>query len=483
VHIPDLTALLPLIVVAATALAVLVVIAIRRHHLAVMLVTVCGLAVACAALLLAAPVVPHQVAPLLILDLYGLFYLGLLLLASLAVTVLSYGYLAGREGPCEEFYLLLLLATLGALVLVISAHFIALFLGLELLSVALYALFAYLRPDVRSLEAGVKYLLLAAASSAFLLFGMALIYAELGTMEFARMVSWRAGESMVRSVCVLTGLALTLIGLGFKLAVVPFHMWTPDIYEGAPAPITAFVATVSKGAVVALLVRYLLETAAAAYEPVLLVLSLMAAASMILGNVLALLQSNVKRLLAYSSIAQLGYLLVVLVAGGPRLAEAVTYYVVAYIVTTLCAFGCVTVLSGKTVDADTFEAYRGLFWRRPGIAMVFAVALLSLAGIPLTAGFVGKLYVLAVSVESALWLLTVLVVLNSAMGLFYYLRLVIIMYAPLPQEAAVSIPHPAPSWSWAGGVVLAVLTTLLVWLGVYPAPFLDMIRMTVASIL
>jgi NADH-quinone oxidoreductase subunit N len=135
------------------------------------------------------------------------------------------------------------------------------------------------------------------------------------------------------------------------------------------------------------------------------------------------------------------------------------------------------------VDADTFEAYRGLFWRRPGIAMVFAVALLSLAGIPLTAGFVGKLYVLAVSVESALWLLTVLVVLNSAMGLFYYLRLVIIMYAPLPQEAAVSIPHPAPSWSWAGGVVLAVLTTLLVWLGVYPAPFLDMIRMTVASIL
>jgi NADH-quinone oxidoreductase subunit N len=483
VHIPDLTALLPLIVVAATALAVLVVIAIRRHHLAVMLVTVCGLAVACAALLLAAPVVPHQVAPLLILDLYGLFYLGLLLLASLAVTVLSYGYLAGREGPCEEFYLLLLLATLGALVLVISAHFIALFLGLELLSVALYALFAYLRPDVRSLEAGVKYLLLAAASSAFLLFGMALIYAELGTMEFARMVSWRAGESMVRSVCVLTGLGLTLIGLGFKLAVVPFHMWTPDIYEGAPAPITAFVATVSKGAVVALLVRYLLETAAAAYEPVLLVLSLMAAASMILGNVLALLQSNVKRLLAYSSIAQLGYLLVVLVAGGPRLAEAVTYYVVAYIVTTLCAFGCVTVLSGKTVDADTFEAYRGLFWRRPGIAMVFAVALLSLAGIPLTAGFVGKLYVLAVSVESALWLLTVLVVLNSAMGLFYYLRLVIIMYAPLPQEAAVSIPHPAPSWSWAGGVVLAVLTTLLVWLGVYPAPFLDMIRMTVASIL
>jgi NADH-quinone oxidoreductase subunit N len=469
--------------VAATALAVLVVIAIRRHHLAAMLVTVGGLTVAGATLPLAATVVPHQVAPLLILDPYGLFYLALLLLASLVVTILSYGYLAGREGPCEEFYLLLVLATLGALVLVMSAHFIALFLGLELLSVALYALFAYLRPDARSLEAGIKYLLLAAVSSAFLLFGMALIYTELGTMEFARMVSWRTAAGPVRSVFVHTGLALTLIGLGFKLAVVPFHMWTPDVYEGAPAPITAFVATVSKGAVVALLVRYLLQTGAATYGPVLLVLSLMAIASMVLGNVLALLQDNVKRLLAYSSIAQLGYLLVVLVAGGPRVAEAVTYYIVAYVVTTLCAFGCVTVLSGKTADADTFAAYRGLFWRRPGVALVFAVALLSLAGIPLTAGFVGKLYVLAASVASALWLLAVLVVLNSAMGLFYYLRLVVTMYAPLPQEAAVSIPHPAPSWSWAGGAVLAILTTLLIWLGVYPAPFLGMIRMTVASLL
>jgi len=230
------------------------------------------------------------------------------------------------------------------------------------------------------------------------------------------------------------------------------------------------------------LLRYLVQTGASTYRPVLLVLSLIAIASMLVGNVLALLQDNVKRLLAYSSIAQLGYLLVALVAGGPRAAEAVTYYMVAYMVTTLCAFGSVTVLSGKTADADAIEAYRGLFWRRPGVAVVLAVALLSLAGMPFTAGFVGKLYVLAAGVESALWLLVVLVVCNSALGLFYYLRLVVMMCAPLSPEAVVPTAGLARSWSWAGGVALAALTGLLVGLGVYPAPLLAMIRMTVASL-
>jgi NADH-quinone oxidoreductase subunit N len=234
--------------------------------------------------------------------------------------------------------------------------------------------------------------------------------------------------------------------------------------------------------VVALLLRHIVQTGAYAYGSVLLVFSLMAIASVCAGNVLALLQQNVKRLLAYSSMAQFGYLLVASVAGGPRAAEAVTYYTVAHIVTTLCAFGCVTVLSGKAADADTLEAYRGLFWRRPGVAVILAAALLSLAGIPLTAGFVGKFYVLAAGIEAALWLLAVLVLLNSALGLFYYLRLVVIMYAPMPREAILSPSASAPSWSWAGGVALAVLTGVLVWLGVYPAPFLTLIRTMVASL-
>jgi NADH-quinone oxidoreductase subunit N len=462
---------------AAAALVVLLVIAIRRQHLTIMLLTVGGLIGAGATLPLAATVVPHRLTPLLVVDLFSLFYVALLLIASLVVTVLSYSYLAGREGPCEEFYLLLLLSTLGALVLVMSQHFVSLFLGLELLSVALYALLAYLRTDRRPLEAGIKYLLLAGTSAAFLLFGLAVLYAESGTMEFARLALWHGTGAPARSVIVLAGLALTLVGLGFKLAVVPFHMWTPDVYEGAPAPVTAFVATVSKGAVVALLLRYLVQTGAAATGSIMLVLSGIAIASMCVGNVLALLQHNVKRLLAYSSMAQLGYLLVAFVAGGPRAAEAVTYYVVAYVVTALCAFGSVTVLSGKAADTDTIEAYRGLLWYRPGVAVVFAVALFSLAGIPLTAGFVGKLYILAAGVESARWLLVVLVVLNSALGLFYYLRLVVTMSAPLPWGTTRAL-----SWSWAGGLTLMALTGVLLWLGIYPAPLVTLIRMTVANL-
>jgi NADH-quinone oxidoreductase subunit N len=479
----DLLALVPFMMITAVIFGVLGVITFRRQHSAVAAMTLIGLTATIATLPLAATVIPHHMTSLLILDRYGLLYLALLLLTSGVVAILAYGYLAGREGPCEEFYLLLLLATLGSMVLVTSQHFAALFLGLELLSVALYTLLAYLRTDMRPLEAGVKYLILAATSSALLLLGMAFIYAELGTMALARMTSLLVAGNARPSALVLMGMALLLTGLGFKLAVVPFHMWTPDVYEGAPAPVTAFVATVSKGAIVALLLRYVMQGDAAMDDAMLLVFSLIAIASMVVGNLLALWQQNVKRILAYSSIAHLGYLLVALIVGGERAAETATFYVVAYVVTTLCAFGVVTMLSDKDEDANTMEAYRGLFWRHPGLAVVFTVALFSLAGVPLTAGFFGKFYILAAGVASALWVPVGFLVVTSALGLFYYLRIVVTLYAPLAQEDSVPPSWPAPSWSWGGGVALAALTLLLVWLGVYPAPLLSMIRVTVVSLL
>jgi NADH-quinone oxidoreductase subunit N len=476
----NLVTLLPFVVIAATAVVALLVVAFYRNHLAIMGLTLIGFVVAFITLPLVASTTSRHLTALLILDDYALFYMGLLFSASCAVALLSYGYLQRRKSNPEEFYILLLLATLGSSVLVASDHFASFFLGLEILSVSLYALIGYPRASQHNVEAGIKYLILAAASAAFLLFGMALVYAASGTMEFTRMSSLRTTSGDLHGLLVLAGLGMIIVGVGFKLAVVPFHLWTPDVYEGAPAPVTAFVATVSKGSVFALLLRYFTQLDVHVYTAVFLVLSLIAIVSMFAGNLLALLQNNVKRLLAYSSIAHLGYLVVALLASGGWAAAAVAFYLTAYFVTTLTAFGIVTVLSGHERDADALVDYQGLFWRRPLLAGIFTATLLSLAGIPLTAGFVGKFYLVAAGIESALWLLVIMLVVNSAIGLFYYLRVVAVMYMRLPEGD--EIVAPVSSVSLAGRAALAVLALSLIWLGVYPAPVIDMIRKAIAAV-
>ncbi len=469
----DLIALSPLILTALTAVVVMLVVSVRREHRLVAAVTLVGLALAGAAIPYAAEVGARQVTALLIVDSYTLFYAGLLLVVPFVVTLLAFHYLEQRNENREEFYVLLLVATLGAMVLVASSHFVSLFLGLEILGVGLYVLIAYLRAGRQSVEAGLKYLILAGTSSAFLIFGMALVYAQLGTMELSemahRLVDTEGPGLMV------PGLALMLVGIGFKLAVVPFHMWTPDVYQGAPAPVTAFVATVSKGAMFALVLRYFTRLSPEDLGPIPVIFTLMAVASMLAGNLLALYSDNVKRILAYSSIAHLGYLLVAFLAGGKLGAEAVAFYLVAYFVTTLAAFGVVTVLSDDQREAELVQDYRGLFWRRPWLATLFTVALLSLAGIPLTAGFLGKFYVVAAGVDAARWGLVLVLVLGSAIGLFYYLRIVVAMLAPAEAAAATTTPRVLLT----GGLVLAALGVSLVWLGVYPAPLVDLIAAVV----
>lgn len=470
----DLLSLLPLLILGGAPVVIMLVVAFNRNHRLTLSLTLLALALAFVTLPLAASAAPRQVTALLILDRYALFYMGLLLAASFAVVLLAYGYLEGRSGPPEEFYLLVLLATLGSSVLVASSHFASFFLGLEILSISLYALMAYPRTWKHGIEAGVKYLILAAGSAAFLLFGIALLYAEAGSLTFHALARLQMATPGVNTLVVLAGLGMVIVGIGFKLAVVPFHLWTPDIYEGAPAPVAGFVATSSKGAVFALLLRLFAGVGVSGRGSVFLVFLLIAIASMVIGNLLALLQDNVKRILAYSSIAHLGYLLVAFLASGVWAVTAATFYLVAYFVTTLAAFGVLTVLSGGERDTDALEEYRGLFWRRPWLAGVFTAALLSLAGIPLTAGFVGKFYVVAAGAGNALWLAVFVLITTSAIGLFYYLRIIVVMSA---QPATASADSTLmPSLSLAGGLVLAALTLLLVWLGVYPVPLIRMIQ-------
>ncbi|MCC7416808.1 MAG: NADH-quinone oxidoreductase subunit N [Acidobacteria bacterium] len=466
----------PLIAVGAAVVVLMIAVSIRRSHHVTAGIALAGLLVAFLLLFRTTSVGPRGVGPLLLVDEYAIGFTGLILAATAAVALLAVGYLDRLEDQRDEYYMLLLLAALGSIVLVSAAHFASFFLGLELLSVSLYGLIAYPRTRAEAVEAGLKYLILAAASAAFLLFGMALVYARLGTMEFARMSMTAADRDLIA----LGGVGLIVVGFGFKLALVPFHLWTPDVYQGAPAPTTAFVSTVSKGAMLALLLRYLPGDVVRAHRALLVVFTLLAIASMAGGNLLALQQRNVKRLLAYSSIAHLGYLIVAFLAGGDMAAAAVAFYLAAYFVTMLGAFGVVAVLSTPAREAGDIDDYRGLAARRPWLAMVLTAALLSLAGIPLTAGFVGKFYVTVAAGSAALWALLIVMMVTSGIGLFYYLRVVVAMYM---EPAAGGIGGvPAGRAPLAGGLALAALTVLLVWLGIYPGPLVAFIRAAVAGV-
>ena len=468
----DILALLPILVISVTAVLVMMGIAWKRSPVLAAGLTFVGLAGAFLSIFAAVPLAPRQVTSLLLVDRFALFYMGLIIASALVVAALSYDYFKNRDEHREELYVLLLIATAGCAVLVASTHFVSFLLGLEILSVSLYALIAYVKDRNQALEAGIKYLILASASAAFLLFGMALIYADVGTMEFSRIREVSLGGSSFALLA--PGVGLIVTGIGFKLGVVPFHLWTPDVYEGAPAPVAAFVATTSKSAMVALLLRYAFLSGALEYRGVFLVFTLIAIASMCAGNLLALQQRNIKRILAYSSIANFGYILVGFLAGGAMANEAVSFYLVAYSATILTAFGIVTVLSGPEREADDIEDYRGLFWRRPVIAAVLTVAMLSLAGIPATMGFLSKFYVLAAGADAAAWPLILILVITSVAGLFYYLRIVVALYSP-PDHA------PVQAVSRSGAAVVVALSVLLIWFGVYPAPLFRLVRTTVVG--
>jgi NADH-quinone oxidoreductase subunit N len=476
--INDIFVLLPWIVLSSSALLIIVSIIIYRHYGITFTLTIAGLVLAFAALVEIYPLVPYTITSLFIVDHYVIFYTGLILIAALAVTVLSYGYLMKLSGDNEEYYILLILATLGSTVIVASNHFASFFLGLEILSVSLYALIAYFCGKEESIEGGIKYLILAGVSASFLLFGMALVYAELGTMTFTEISQKLNTVSNINETVFWSGIIMMIAGIGFKLALVPFHMWTPDVYEGAPSPVTAFIATVSKGALFALLLRYFPIIGFYGNTQLITILSIIAIASMLTGNLLALMQNNIKRILAYSSIAHFGYLLVAFLAGKTYAVTTVSFYLVAYFITTIGAFAVITVLSGKNRDADLLEDYLGLAWQRPVLCGVFTIMLLSLAGIPLTAGFIGKFFIITAGVGSALWMSVFMLILSSAIGLFYYLRVMITMYKQ-PGEKTDAFTNA--DISLKDRFVLGMLSLLLIWVGVYPGIIIDIIHSVIGG--
>ncbi|UFH51429.1 NADH-quinone oxidoreductase subunit NuoN [Pseudomonas sp. KNUC1026] len=474
-------ALLPLLITSATAVVVMLAIAWRRNHSMIFLLSAAGLNLALLSILPVLKITPIAVTTLLQVDNFACFYMALILIATLACVTLAHAYLgegaagAGYPGNREELYLLIILAAAGGLVLVMAQQLSSLFIGLELLSVPTYGLIAYAFFNKRSLEAGVKYMVLSAAGSAFLLFGMALVYADAGSLSFSAIGTALAATGQPSGLAQL-GLAMMVVGLAFKLSLVPFHLWTPDVYEGAPAPVAAFLATASKVAVFAVLVRLFQLSPLASSGMIYTVLAVIAVLSILAGNLLAMMQSNLKRLLGYSSIAHFGYLLIALVASKGMALEAIGVYLATYTLTSLGAFGVITLMSSPYDgrDADALFEYRGLFWRRPYLTAVLTVMMLSLAGIPLTAGFIGKFYVIATGVQSQLWWMVGALVIGSAIGVFYYLRVMVTMY--LREADAPRRDAPLKWEQRAGGVMLLAIAVLAFVLGVYPSPLVELVK-------
>lgn len=484
----DLIVLTPILNLGVFCLVTMLAIAFRRNHARIAAFAFVACLLTLATLPWVASATPRAVTALLIVDRYALLYMGIVLCTTMMVIGLSYHYLhiqfRERDG-IEEYYLLLLLATFGGLVLTVSVHFVSFFLGLELLGLSLCSLIGYVRTRRHPMEAAVKYLLLSISASAILLFGMALLYFESGSMTF-RGVGMVVKQVQAVPGLWLGGVVLVFIGISLKLGLAPFHMWIPDVYQGAPAPITAYIATVSKGALVALLLRFVTDIGALEIPSLVHLFSLLAVVSMVVGNVLALFQQNVKRLLAYSSIAHVGYLLVALLAGGPAAAEAVTFYVIVYCAMTLGSFGVVAAYSREGGDAEQFEDYRGLFWARPWLAAMLALSLLSLAGIPVTAGFIGKFYAIAAGVDAGLWWLVLALIGNSVVSLYYYLRLVVTLFgdkpasATTPQGLAMEFPQTS---GWMAVCSLGLVASIILIIGIYPEPLMELIRTSVSNLL
>jgi len=465
--------LLPLLLTAATPVLIMLLIAFKRHHGLSVALSLTGLFLALISLCWVADQTPRSITSLLIVDNLSWFYSGLILLCALTSVGLTHSYIKGFLGNKEEIYILLTIASTGALVMVSSQHMATLFLGLEILSVPLYGMVAYTFRSSHSLEGAFKYLLLSATASAFLLFGMALLYAELGTLSFSGISGALSAEAFGKSPILMAGAAMMLAGLGFKLSLAPFHLWTPDVYQGAPAPVGGFLATVSKVAVFAVLMRFLAETPVGAQERITDIFSVIAALSILVGNLLALQQANLKRLLAYSSIAHFGYLLVAVVASNSLSNEAINLYLIIYTLSTLGTFGVVTLVSSpfNGQDTDHVSDFQGLFWKRPYLAIVFTIMILSLAGIPLTAGFIGKFFIMSAGVTSHLWWLLAALVIGSAIGIYYYLRVIVTLYMNTPIKQ--SMRYKGFSFN---GVILILLTATVLFIGIYPQPMLDLLQ-------
>ena len=399
-------------------------------------------------------------------DKYSLFFNVIFLVSTILVVLISMNYLGRQDKRQGEYYLLILLATLGMMLMASGNELIVVFLGLELMSLSLYVLAGYFQRSMASSEAGMKYLLLGAFASGFFLYGIALIYGGAGTTSIPQIASALTVDA--KSPLLLSGMFLLVVGFGFKVALVPFHQWAPDVYEGAPTSIAAFISAGPKAAGFAAFLRIFMDALQNLQSEWIILITILAALTMTVGNLVAIAQRNIKRMLAYSSIAHAGYVLVALAAANKDGISSAMFYLFVYCVMNIGAFGAVILARTEDGESLMISDYAGLGFKKPLLALFMTIMLLSLAGFPPTAGFVGKFYIFRSAVESGQIWLVIIGAINTAISAFYYLRVVVAMYMREPEVELDFLAYPR---------LLIVALTLaaigVVLIGILPSYFLS----------
>ena len=411
-------------------------------------------------------------------DGYALFFKIIFLIIAFLTVLISIGYIHREMIEFGEYYALILFATLGMMLMAAGSHLITIFLGLETMSVSIYILAGMMREDKRSVEAALKYFLLGAFATGFLLYGIALVYGATGSLNLKDIATYIASKNLLRSPMLLMSLVFLTIGFGFKIASVPFHMWTPDVYEGAPTSITAFMATGVKAAAFSALVRVFFSALPAFRPDWTSIMWVICVATMTVGNIVAISQTNIKRLLAYSSIAHAGYILVAFVAGNDLGTSGILFYLMAYAFMNIGAFTVVILLGKKGEENTLISDYAGIGFKYPLLAASMTIFLLSMAGIPPLGGFMAKFYIFSAAVKSKFYWLAILGVLNSAVSVYYYLRVTVLMYF---RESEREITGLQFSFASVLALILAVIGTL--YMGIFPSDVLSLAQKSIAGLM
>jgi len=471
----ELWLLLPVLIICVGVLTLMLQAAWQRNNVLAQGLTVLTLTLALGALIRQYPTDMRTITLLFEHEPIGGFFSLLLLMVAISVALLQGPYMGkNSKEVAEEFYILLLLSCLGGILLVMSRHVASVILSIELMSLSMLAMLAYNRERKLALEGAMKYLLLSGAATSLLLLGFALLYATSGQLLLTQMLS--SPMQLVAK----SGFVLVVAGLAFKLSLVPLHFWTPDVYQGAPVNSTLLLTSLSKAAVFALFIKLILLIPPEFEADMVRMLSWMAIASMLLGNWLALQQRSLKRLMAYSAIAHMGYVLVAgVIAMGidhSLVLEGASYYLLAYLVASILIFAVLTLLSklDEQQDLDDLPQLQGLFWQHPWLASVMTLAFLSLAGMPITIGFIGKFYLLTLAVKLSAWWLVTAMLVGSAVGLYYYLRVIFTLFAPLQRDIQQT------SGAYLSKMWIGVITAGLLLLGILPGLLGDELRRILA---